>query len=230
MFTAIYQECKERLKAFDAPEWATLPQNPLFSAAYLARLLKLYMPTAPIWSNLLLGNFALRYNYPSDSVISPCTCHFGRTTGTSESQMRVLKEAILANKIYTRVDEVATKLGETIEAIEIQFADHSIMKKQTTRVLPAKKQKSASEPWNKHKKTKKKTGLYTSEKPCTNLVAMANTKLLGQDDDTLLGKYFQKFMMIIVTNNTYQILSFSSLLSVSLMLIIFSSVFSLLSH
>ncbi|CAF4983965.1 unnamed protein product, partial [Rotaria magnacalcarata] len=53
------------------------------------------MPTAPIWSNLLLGTFAQRYRYSSNLVVPPCSCHFGRTTGKSESQMRVLKEAIL---------------------------------------------------------------------------------------------------------------------------------------
>ncbi|CAF5148545.1 unnamed protein product, partial [Rotaria sp. Silwood1] len=95
LFITIYQQCKDLLKIYDASEWKDLPANPLFSAAYLSRILKLYMPTAPIWSNLLLGNFAQRYGYSLESAVSPCSCHFGRTTGVSESQMRVLKEAIL---------------------------------------------------------------------------------------------------------------------------------------
>ncbi|CAF5057256.1 unnamed protein product, partial [Rotaria magnacalcarata] len=64
-------------------------------------------PTAPIWSNLLLGNFGQRYGYSLNSTVPPCSCHLGRTTGASESQMRVLKEAILSKKIYSRIDEVA---------------------------------------------------------------------------------------------------------------------------
>ena len=67
------------------------------------------MPTASVWSSLLLGNFAQRYGYSLESVVLPCSCHFGRTTGVSESQMRVLKEAILSKKIYTRINEVISK-------------------------------------------------------------------------------------------------------------------------
>ncbi|CAF4737586.1 unnamed protein product, partial [Rotaria sp. Silwood2] len=58
---------------YDASEWKDLPANPLFSAAYLTRILNLYMPTAPIWSNLLLGNFAQRYGYSLESVVPPCS-------------------------------------------------------------------------------------------------------------------------------------------------------------
>ncbi|CAF1177568.1 unnamed protein product, partial [Rotaria magnacalcarata] len=142
LFITIYQENKDLLKSYDAPEWQHLSANPLFSAAYLSRILKLYMPTAPIWSNLLLGTFAQRYGYSSNLVVPPCSCHFGRTTGKSESQMRVLKEAILSKKIYSRIDEVVSKLGDTIEAVEIQFADFILIKRTKSRVLPAKKLKN----------------------------------------------------------------------------------------
>ncbi|CAF4908736.1 unnamed protein product, partial [Rotaria sp. Silwood2] len=54
LFITIYQQSKDLLKMYDASEWKDLPANPLFSAAYLTRILNLYMPTAPIWSNLLL--------------------------------------------------------------------------------------------------------------------------------------------------------------------------------
>ncbi|CAM4940035.1 unnamed protein product [Rotaria socialis] len=186
LFITIYQENKDLLKSYDAPEWQHLSANPLFSAAYLSRILKLYMPTAPIWSNLLLGTFAQRYGYSSNLVVPPCSCHFGRTTGKSESQMRVLKEAILSKKIYSRIDEVVSKLGDTIEAVEIQFADFILIKRTKNRVLPAKKQKKIEEPWNKRTKIIKPTGVYTSMKPSMNLVAMVNTRLLGQNDDSNL--------------------------------------------
>ncbi|CAF3851389.1 unnamed protein product, partial [Rotaria magnacalcarata] len=186
LFTTIKQQCKDLLNVYDGPEWKDLPNNPLFSVSYLNRILKLYMPTTPIWSNLLLGNFGQRYGYSLNSTVPPCSCHFGRTTGASESQMRVLKEAILSKKIYSRIDEVASKLGETIEAVEMQFADYILIKKGKSRLLPAKKQKLAEEPWNKRNKTGKTTGVYTSKKPPMNLVAMMNNKLLGQNDDANL--------------------------------------------
>lgn len=192
LFIKIYQQCKDSLKIYDAPQWDDLSTNPLFSAAYLARILKLYMPTAPIWSNLLLGNFSQRYGYSTSSSLPQCSCHFGRTTGTSESQMRVLKEAVLSKKIYSRIDEVVSKLGETIEAVEIQFADYIMMKKTKSRLLPAKKQKPIEEQWNKRKKTGKTVGIYTSQKPPINLVAMMNNRLLGRNDDANLGKYILK--------------------------------------
>jgi hypothetical protein len=187
LFTTLFQQCEELLKIYDGAQWEHLPSNTLFSATYLTHILKLYMPTAPIWSNLLLGNFAHRYGYTTVSIVSPCSCHFGRTTESSESQIRVLKEAILHNKIYTRIDEVVSKLGESIKAVEIQFADYVLIKKSKNQVLPVNKQKPAEEPWNKHKKRTRTTGVYTSEKPPKNLIAMMNTELLGQNDDTNLG-------------------------------------------
>ena len=179
IFTTIFQQSKKILKIYDEPQWENLPNNPFFSATYLTRLLELSMPTAPIWSNLLLGNFMHRYDYATTSAQPPCVCHFGRTTGVSESRMRVLKEAILNQKVYSRVDEVVTKLRETIEAVEFQFADYVFIKKIKNNILPAKKQKPAEERWNKRKTTSRSTGIYTSEKPLINLVAMMNTRLLG---------------------------------------------------
>lgn len=186
-FTNTFRECKELLAMYDTPMWQNLPSNPLFSAPYLNRLLKLYMPTVPIWSNILLGNFSRRYGYKRESVIPPCPCHSGRTTGVSESKMRLLKEAILNKKIYSRIDEVASKMGETIEAIEIQFADHASSTRSKERLLPAKKNNSARESWRKHKKSGKTTGMYTSEKPSINLVAMVNKQLIGQNEESNLG-------------------------------------------
>ena len=194
LFTTIFQQSRDSLKVYDDDQWKHLPSNPLFSAAYLTRLLKLYMPTAPIWSNLLLGNFISRYGYTSKSTIRSCACHYGRTTGVSESQMRVLKQAILHRKVYTRIDEVVSKLGETIEAIEIQFADHVMLKRTKDRLLPETKHKPASEGWNKRIKTTRTTGVYTSEKPSINLVAMMNTRLLDQNDDGNLGNILGCFV------------------------------------
>lgn len=188
LFSTIKQQCKDALKTYDAPQWETLPNNPLFSVTFLNRILKQYMPTAPLWSNLLLGNFSHRYGYSSSSIAPPCSCHFGRTTGTSESQMRVLKQAVLSKKMYSRIDEVVNKLGETIEAVEIQFADCIMLKRTKNKLLPAKKQKLAEEQWNKRKKTgKSPVGIYTSKPPPTSLVTMMNNRLLGHDSDTNLG-------------------------------------------
>jgi hypothetical protein len=184
----IYEQSKETMKIYDEPQWNNLPNNPLFSATYLTRLLKLYMPTAPIWSNLLLGNFMHRYGYKSNSTRAPCSCHFGRTTGVSESRMRVLKEAILSHKVYSRIDEVVTKLGESIEAVEFQFSDFIFMKNNKNHALPTTKQKKAGENWAKRiKTTASKLGMYTSESPQLNLTGMMNTQLLGQNDDENLG-------------------------------------------
>ncbi|CAF1412635.1 unnamed protein product [Adineta ricciae] len=186
LFGKIFQQCKELLKTYDVEQWKHLPSNPLFSAAFLTRVLKLYMPTAPLWSNLLLGDFGRRYGYSSTSTRPSCPCHSGRTTGASESRMRVLKEAVLNKRVYSRVDEVVAKLGDTIEAVEIQFADYSLIKAGKNRLLPATKQKSASEGWNKRRRSGSTDSSYSAGRPSTNLVAMMNTRLLGQNDDANL--------------------------------------------
>ena len=189
LFQNIYQEPNGLIKEYDAPEWNTVSSNPLFSAIFSKRLLKFYMPTAPIWSNLLLGNFLQRYGYSdTEPIATSCSCHFGRTTGVSELQMRVLKEAVLTNKTYSRVDQVIGKIGEMIEAIETRFADHASNPKTKMRILPVKKQKPAEESWNKRKKSSRSTGVYTSEKPPVNLITMMNKRLLDQNDDDNLGK------------------------------------------
>ena len=168
---------KGLLKTYDDSEWTYLSTNPLFSAAYLSRILKLYMSTAPIWSNLLLGDFVQRYGYSSESTVSPCSC---RITGISESKMRVLKEVVLSKKMYTRIDEVICKLGETIEVVEIQSADFISIKRTKDQLLPVNKQKKIEEPWNKYmKNTKPVIDVYTSTKPSISIMAIVNTRLLG---------------------------------------------------
>lgn len=145
LFSNICQESKSLIKEYDTPTWNKLPVNPLFSAGFVQKLLKLYMPFAPIWSNLLLGNFLQRYGYSTTKSISnQCSCHYGRTTGVSEAQMRVLKEAVLKHKVYSRVDQVISQISENIEAIEIQFADHALNPTVKMCLLPAKKTKASS--------------------------------------------------------------------------------------
>ena len=125
-------------------------------------------------------------------MVSPCSCYFGRTTGVSEPQMRLLKEIILNKNMYTRIDEVISKSGETIEVVEIQFADFISIKRTKNRLLSANKQKKIEEQWNKRTKTAKPaTGVYTSTKPSMNIMAMVNTHLLGRNDDVNLGNYIR---------------------------------------
>ncbi len=125
-FTKIYDDKIINCATFESDEYKKLLENPYYSPNYLKNILSLYLPVAPIWSNLMMGNLS-RYGYRSVEPIEHCGCRNSRTTGISESRMKVVKRTILYNKVYSRVDQVVQKLGERIRETEINYSNHYLL-------------------------------------------------------------------------------------------------------
>ena len=89
------------------------------------------------------------------------------------------------------MDEVVTKLGESIEAVECQFTDFIFMKNNKNHVVPVIKLKKAGEAWVKRTKTtdSNREG-YTFGSPNLNLAGMMNARLLSQSNNENLDNVF----------------------------------------
>jgi hypothetical protein len=165
-------------------------ENPYYNPTYLKRILSLYLPVAPIWSNLMMGNLA-RYGYEFVEAIEHCGCHNSRTTGISESRMKVVKQTILGGEVSSRVDQVVNKLGSRIREIEINYASHLI--RNLTRNKTVRGQNIlATEPWNKRISSQPRTTSTFSQQPKVSLVDQAKkaSKTKSNPSNKTMGKMY----------------------------------------
>lgn len=116
----------------------------------------------------MMGSFS-RYGYRKNEVIENCGCHNSRTTGLSESRMKVVKHSILGGEVSSRIDQVARKLGSSIRATEINYSNYYLLNLTRNRSVRAKKV-LAEESWNKRVKPPSQKTSFYSEKPKTSLV------------------------------------------------------------
>lgn len=144
-------------------------ENPYYNPAYLKRILALYLPVAPIWSNLMMGNLA-RYGYRTAARIEHCGCHNSRTTGVSESRLKVIKRTILRGEVSSRIDQVVQILGSRIRETEINYSNHYLLNLTKNRSARAKKL-LAEESWNKRGPPRPTATSIYSEKPKVPIVA-----------------------------------------------------------
>ncbi|CAF3639113.1 unnamed protein product [Rotaria sp. Silwood1] len=79
--------------------------------------LDLYLPTAPIWSNLLLGNFSGRYGYGFDTTTTSCSCHFGRTTGVGQFSQTLRFENKRNNSWYNSTMQMLLASGHLVQTV-----------------------------------------------------------------------------------------------------------------
>ena len=78
-----------------------------------------------------------------------------------ESSILILLSLIDKGTIVTgRVERGVAKKGDAIEAVEIQFADYSLIETTKDRLLPATKKKSASEGWSKRRRNRSTDSSY----------------------------------------------------------------------
>ena len=162
-------------------------ENPYYNPDYLKYILNIYLPIAPIWSNLMMGNLT-RYGYQSANPVEHCGCHNSRTTGISESRLKVIKHTVLHGEVSSRIDQVAQKLGSHIRETEINYSNYYLLNLTRNRSVHAKKL-LAEEPWNKRHPQPATTSFY-SNKPKVSLVDQVKKALKTQSksDDLTVGK------------------------------------------
>lgn len=175
-FTKIYKDQLDRSKQLSSQTTQATMENPYYNPEYLERILTLYLPVAPIWSNLMMGNLG-RYGYKFVQQIEHCGCHNSRTTGISESRMKVTKSTILGDEVYSRVDQVIQKLGANIRQVEINYSNHYLVSLTRNRNKNAKSEKKvlSEEGWNKRTTPATSTpvtGIY-SQQPKKTLIKQA---------------------------------------------------------
>ena len=146
--SAIYATVVDKIKLYDRAE---LSQNRFFHVALCEQLLKLYMPTLPLWSNVLVSvyltvdNKSCSHNRNTNvSGILP------RTSGTQEQRFYVLKHLVLGNKSTRRMDEFVQCVHELFTATEKEFVV-TYLRKQRKRTSTAATL-AVQENWAKKKK------------------------------------------------------------------------------
>lgn len=162
-FTKIYDEKTKYCAIFDDDQYKTHAENTFYNPNYLKHILSSYLPVAPIWSNLMMGNLG-RYGYRNVEPMEHCGCHNSRTTGISESRMKVTKNTVLFGEKSSRVDQVAQRLGDRIRQMEVNYSTNYLSN--LTRNKDASKKKlCAEESWNKRTTSSRKTTGVFSEPP-----------------------------------------------------------------
>lgn len=162
-FTKIYDEKVKYCAIFESDQYKIHAENIFYNPNYLKHILSSYLPVAPIWSNLMMGNLG-RYGYQNVEPIEHCGCHNSRTTGISESRMKVTKNTVLFGEVSSRVDQVAQKLGHRIRQMEVNYSNNYLLN--LTRNRDASKYKlCAEEPWNKKTTSSRKNTSVFSKPP-----------------------------------------------------------------
>jgi hypothetical protein len=163
-------------------------ENPYYNPAYLKRILQLYLPLSPIWSNLMMGDLA-RYGYKIAGPFEHCGCHNSRTTGISDSRLKVVKHTVLGGTVSSRIDQVVQKLGSHIRQTEINYSNHYLLNLTRNRSVRAKKV-LAEESWNKRGPPPPTTTSIYSEKPKMSLVGQVKKVLKTKSNakNSTIGK------------------------------------------
>lgn len=189
-FTKIYDDKLKKCAVFESDEYKNYIENPYYHPTYLKRILSLYLPVAPIWSNLMMGNLN-RFGYTFVEPIEHCGCHNSRTTGISESRMKVIKHTVLGGEVSSRIDQVVQKLGSNIRQTEINYTNHYLINLTRNRSERAQKL-LAEEEWNKRGPPKPASTSIYSQKPKVSLTAEAKktSKTKSNANDLTVGKIF----------------------------------------
>ncbi|CAM4935949.1 unnamed protein product [Rotaria socialis] len=185
-FTSVFNDQKTKCAMFANENFQKYNENPYYNPDYLKCILSLYLPVAPIWSNLLMGNLG-RYGYRNFEPIQHCGCHNSRTTGISESRLKVIKHTVLQGEVSSRIDQVVQILGSNIRQAEINYSNHYLLNLTRNRSMRAKKL-LAEEPWNKRGPPAVTTTSIYSQKPKVSLVAQVKKalKIKSKADDVVV--------------------------------------------
>ncbi|CAF2075590.1 unnamed protein product [Rotaria magnacalcarata] len=103
-FTNILNDQKTECAMFANENFQKYNENSYYNPNYVKCTFSLYLPVAPIWSNLVIGNLG-RYGYRPAELIERCGCHNSRTTGISESRLEVIKHTVLQGEVTSRIDQ-----------------------------------------------------------------------------------------------------------------------------
>ena len=129
------------------------PENKRYSSTMQEKLHKLFIPTIPIWSNILLGDLS---RHGTSKVYSSFTARDSIERGNTriEKRFQILKDIELEGRTIKRLDELSVRLKNHITAVQ-ELAVLKYIK--TTR--KGRSARTIEETWDKKKPSKKQNQL-----------------------------------------------------------------------
>lgn len=141
--------------------------NKRYSPVLAEKILKLYMPTLPLWSNLLQGDLSrhgasevyLSFNPPKECV---------RRNAKIEKRFQILKDIQLHGSTTKRLDEISVKIKDHITTVQEVAELKSIKQGGKQKSRTGRSTKTVEESWDKRKPSSQQNKLIGKfQKPPT---------------------------------------------------------------
>ncbi|CAF3701085.1 unnamed protein product [Adineta steineri] len=177
VLTTIYHQSLEQ---FNIARSTSIKDHRSGILGWLNYLIKYFLPTSPIWSNLLLGDLKRHTN--TIQHIEAWPFDEQRSTANSERRMCILKRTQLGGKIHARIDVVLSLLVKDMCFIVNEF--YTSLVSQTVKNTSASQQtlKLIKEQWQQ--KNKRGQGHYTKT-PDDNVMLALKSKLLAPSTEQI---------------------------------------------
>ncbi|CAF4999893.1 unnamed protein product, partial [Rotaria sp. Silwood1] len=149
-----------------------------------------FMPTAPIWSNMLLGNASRHRRLAVKSFENFCVAQLEqRTTAISERRMGILKRTQLGGQIYLRLDvllsiiipDMLVLIDEYSNAVMTHFMISQIDSNNSSTLLDERRLKPIEERWGKIV-SKRGRGYYSKAPQQSVFADLVSLLLLSRND------------------------------------------------
>ncbi|CAC5390125.1 unnamed protein product [Mytilus coruscus] len=135
-----------------------VPGNKRYSPVLAEKIHKLYMPTLPLWSNLLLGDLSrhgtsevyLSFHPPKECV---------RGNAKIEKRFQILKDIQLHGSTTKRLDEISVKIKDHITTVQELAALKSVKQGGKQKSRTGRSTKTVEESWDKRKPSTKQNQL-----------------------------------------------------------------------
>ncbi|CAC5378791.1 unnamed protein product [Mytilus coruscus] len=135
-----------------------LPGNKRYSPVLAEKIHKLYMPTLPLWSNLLLGDLSrhgtsevfLSFRPPEMLV---------RRNAKIKKRFQILKDIQLHGSTTKRLDEISVKIKDHITTVQDLAALKSVKQEGKQKSRTGRSTKTVEEIWDKRKPSTKQNQL-----------------------------------------------------------------------
>ena len=157
------------------------PGNKRYSPAVADKIHKLFMPTFPVWSNVLLGDLS---RHGKTEIYSSVRVpeKIERSNNRIEKRFQVLKNIALNDRTTQRLDEFSAKLKEHVTSVQGLAIIHTAKK---SKIRSGKSVKTIEENWEKKKATPKKPdiGKYQKAPQVKQKKAVKNSRKIQSKSD-----------------------------------------------
>lgn len=130
-----------------------VPGNKRYSKILLEKIQKLFIPTLPLWSNLLIGDLS---RHGTSDVYSKCRHHLlDRGNTKIEKRFQILKNIALDGRSTKRLDELSVQIKEHVTAVQNLAVLKSVKPGKKPVARKGRSAKTVEESWDKRKPSTK---------------------------------------------------------------------------